>query len=236
MNGNLRLTLRITLAAFCVTIAAAVHAQCASDDSTTHVYIDVVGCTLLPDEFQVVVGGETVNVTRSTDKKYWSGTTESPFTIGDRPLTHVELPGFRTSCTVVAKAANDGPCVARYRLQCEPLYRVQVKSTSKQATIEYARTIVNPPGAVNPFGACENPTGKVSTPGSLTVGSKELLKISTTSVTGSLVEGTLTFEMFQQKPEWTMFEIADWERSSIANSPASAALRKMTTTMLFIRQ
>jgi hypothetical protein len=230
MHNHVRRTLSAVFAVVCIASAAATHAQCASDDSTKHVYIDVAGCTLLPEQFEVVIGDETVTVTRSADKSHWTGTTESPFTIADRSLTRVELPGFRTSCAVLAKALNDGPCVARYRLQCEPLCRLQVKSTAKRATIEYQRTLITA------FGGCEKPTGTVSTPGSLTVGSKETLRVSTTSVTGALVEGTLTFDMFQQKPEWTMFEIANWDRTSISNSPASAALRKMTTTMLFIKQ
>jgi hypothetical protein len=173
-----------------------------------------------------------VPVTRSADKKLWSGTT-TPFVIGDGKLARADVPGFRTSCTVVARAENDGPCVAHYRLQCEPVYRVFVKSQT-QAKVDYERR------TEKKFGTCEQPAGSVRTPASLAVGSSDTLRVSTTSAYGAPVEGTLTFEMFQLKSRWTMYEIIDpeaWKRASVRTSPAAAKLRQLTTRNLeFIKQ
>jgi hypothetical protein len=210
----------------------AAHAQCGADDSTNIVYVDVTGCAALPDNFDVVIGDQTVPVTRSADKKLWSGTA-SPFVIGDGKLARADVPGFRTSCTVVARPENDGPCVARYRLQCEPVYRVFVKS-QKQAKVDFERR------SAKKYGTCDQPAGSVRTPASLAVGSSDTVRVSTTSAYGAPIEGILTFEMFQLKPRWTMFEIIDpeaWKRASVRTSPAAAKLRKLTTRNLeFIKQ
>ena len=195
--------LRLAAILFIVAGVPAAHAQCGSDDSTNIVYVDVTGCTALPDNFDVVIGDETVPVTRSADKKLWSGTTTS-FVIGEGKLARADVPGFRTSCIVVAKPEIHGPCVARYRLQCEPVYRVFVNS-QKQAKIDYERR------SEKKYGTCENPAGSVQTPATLAVGSSDTVRVSTTSLFGSPIEGTLTFAMFELKPKWTMFEIIDPE-------------------------
>ena len=234
---RLRIAFHAALAVLCIAGAASLHAQCGSDDSTNAVYIDVVGCTKLPDEFEVVIGGEAVPVTRSAGRMIWSGTTESPFLIKDGRITKVNLPGFRTACTTLAKPQNDGPCVARYRLQCEPMCLVRVKSVPEQtrATIDYVRQ------SGKAFDGCEKPAGTLSTPGSLAFGSSDELTISTTSIVGALMEGKLTFGMFQEKPEWTMIEIAAQSggtgRSSVHTSFAATEVRKRTAeNMVFVRQ
>src|SRR3954453_7790084 len=220
-------------ALLCIALAVpAAHAQCTEDDNTSIVYVDVTGCTALPEQFDVVIGDQTVPVTRSADKRLWSGTA-APFVIGDGKLARADLPGFRTSCAVVARPENDGPCVARYRLQCEPVYRVFVQS-GKQATIDYKRQ------SAKTYGTCETPSGSLRTPSTLAVGSSDTLQVSTTTLVGAPLEGTLKFEMFQLKPKWTMFEIIDpdaWKRTSVHTSPAAAKLRELTIRNLeFIKQ
>ena len=228
-----QLTDRISFAVLlCVAIAVPAHAQCRADDNTNIVYVDVTGCSALPDKFDVIIGDQTVPVTRSAEKNLWSGT-GAPFVIGDGTLARADVPGFRTSCAVVARPENDGPCVARYRLQCEPVYRVFVQS-GKQAKIDYKRQ------SAPTYGTCEKPAGSLRTPATLAVGSSDTLRVSTATLSGVPVEGKLTFEMFQLKPKWTMFEIIDpdaWKRTAVHTNPAAAKLRELTTRNLeFIKQ
>ena len=204
-----QLTDRISFAVLlCAAIAVpAAHAQCRADDNTNIVYVDVTGCSALPEKFDVI--------------------------IGDGTLARADVPGFRTSCAVAARPENDGPCVARYRLQCEPVYRVFVQS-GKQAKIDYERQ------SAPTYGTCEKPAGSLRTPATLAVGSSDTLRVSTATLSGVPVEGTLTFEMFQLKPKWTMFEIIDpdaWKRTAVHTNPAAAKLRELTTRNLeFIKQ
>lgn len=231
---------RIDLRTLLLTVAVVFSAgnagalNCSDSVRTDIVYVKFDGCsTAQPgSQFEVIVNGKTITVSKLAGTGYWTGRTANLFVIKDASLTvrADAMPAARVACKTKAAGRKHGPCVAEFVVGCEPLWRLQVDKTGDAKVVSERKntTIAECP---------EDPFRSLTGPGEVELTVSEQFVVTLQKRATECVSASIAYKPFRVD---TPFRISDVQltrlcsaRSTMNDTYAQEDLLKRQALKLF---